>query len=805
MKRRNFLTSTTVAGAGLVFAPFNLKAINQNNDFTFLTEKGNPHMIFPRPLNGLKVGITPPGLAWYPAPEANAYRVEIKNEKGRIAYQKDIPAETVHLPDQVLKPGEYKWNIYALDANGNVAGSRGEETFTITNAAEELPWVSPKELLSRVPKEHSRVVFLKSKMPEYKKRLATTHKAVLNALVEEADSYLNIGLPPFPEYHKRATRQEQKLGYKSYFHLFRKYVDGAMKTTAQAWLFTGEEKYLNVSKSILLEIASWPQDYDNVTSVSINGADEPGLSYSRYAHQVYDWLYEALDPAEREVVFKMCEARAWHVHRRLNEADYLTNSGDSHNGRLIAYLTEMAIAMAHESEGAETWLEYSLKALTTIYPHWGGVEGGWAEGVPYGLWYNSFYIPPFDTLLETTGYDLWKRPFFSKIRYFFIYCASPKGEIRPFGDSAENAGPGAKGGEGYATLMNYHAQRFNDPHALWWVNQTYEWSGSKDIHSVVFDGRLKPEPPVNLPNSRIFSGVGWAGMHSNLADPDNDTFMLFKSSPYGSVSHSHGDQNGFAIMKGGVPLAIPSGYYGPAYGQPHHAKWTRSSKANNCILVNGEGQVLRSDKASGNIVKFEDEKSYTYLLGDATPAYGGNLNKCLRHVLFLRPGIFLMLDELEAPQEANFQWMLHALEEMKIKENRIISKRKDARLTSWVSSTDGVMISQTDRFDTPYNEGIPKEFQTEKPNHWHVTVETKRKRKICRIASILVVDDTANPIESKCEEHNGWLNVKSSGNFGTVEGWIQLSTESGNLAGIDINTTNSKIVAKDAENEFIRI
>ena len=83
------------------------------------------------------------------------------------------------------------------------------------------------------------------------------------------------------------------------------------------------------------------------------------------------------------------------------------------------------------------------------------------------------------------------------------------------------------------------------------------------------------------------------------------------------------------------------------------------------VLVNGEGQVIRDDKASGSIDLFEDKETHTYLMGDAAPAYRGKLITFKRHILFLRPGIFLLLDELEAPAEASFQWMLHAFEKMK--------------------------------------------------------------------------------------------------------------------------------------------
>ena len=102
MRRRNFLKSATAAGTGLIFAPYNLSASHSLQNLSFLTEKGNPRMLFPRPSDGFELDITPPGLAWYPAPGAKGYRVLIRDKNGKTAYQKDIPAETVHLPDQIL-------------------------------------------------------------------------------------------------------------------------------------------------------------------------------------------------------------------------------------------------------------------------------------------------------------------------------------------------------------------------------------------------------------------------------------------------------------------------------------------------------------------------------------------------------------------------------------------------------------------------------------------------------------------------------------------------------------------------------
>jgi len=45
----------------------------------FLTEKTKDGMLFPTPIDGSVVNISPPGLAWLPAEGAAGYRVEIYN------------------------------------------------------------------------------------------------------------------------------------------------------------------------------------------------------------------------------------------------------------------------------------------------------------------------------------------------------------------------------------------------------------------------------------------------------------------------------------------------------------------------------------------------------------------------------------------------------------------------------------------------------------------------------------------------------------------------------------------------------
>ncbi len=759
----------------------------------FLKER-KEGMLFPYPKDGETVLISPPGFAWLPAENASSYRIVVRSIKGDKIYEKEVGSDPEHLPDEVFKSGEYTWDVIAIDKNEREI-DRGEKSFSIVKNCKKLPWIDPKKLLLRAPSSHPKLLYLQKELPAIRETLNTTRKQAWTQCVEAADRALKTPAPQYPTYQKLKDPTASRLEYKNYYRELTKYLDEALIDLSIAYLITTDAKYAKAAKRILMEIVSWPTDDADVTSVSSKWGDEPGLHIAKCLHRAYDWLYDSLDKNERAVVLQACESRAWQIYRRLKDRqNFLTYPGESHAGRLIAYLAEMAIVMAGETTGAEEWLEYSLRALLTIYPHWGGSDGGWAEGIDYGKDYNSIYIPAFEGLRIACNYNLWKRPFFENIRKFFFYCSTPTAEIQPFGDGSDRPGPGVDG-QKIASLVSYHAHLYEDPYAEWWARKISSYKGIKGELALIFEDGFSAKKPADLQNSRSFPEIGWAGLHSDISDPDNDTFLLFKSSPYGSVSHSHADQNSFAIMKGGKALAIPSGYYGPLYGTQHHAEWTRSTKANNCVLVNGEGQIIRSSKSNGHMVDFLDDNEFTYVHGDALPAYEGKLLRSDRHILYLRPGVFLMLDDLQAPDDSKYQWMLHALEKMKIVgSNQIRSQRKGAILDVYLSCPQGLSITQTDQFDTPYNAGIPEQFHKDVPNQWHITAETTIKSKASRIGAVMIVSDSKELYEVKTLAHKGWYGVQVRGNFGEVEGWVQTLPNSSGPSDFDDKVTSGKAI-----------
>ena len=300
-----------------VVIPWRRSTAQQHRSSDFLQEKTSDRMLFPRPRDGAELTISPAGLAWLPCPSAADYRIDLFDNSGRRLYSKNVGKDPVHCPDRVFPPGSYTWDVIALDSRGSDIARRGKRSFVIVENAAELPWIEPKELLSGVPKEHPRILYPKSNLDKIRSTLSSTRARSWRICKAAADRALTKGIPDYPTYHRIEDPVVRRLEYQKYFGYFRGYVNGALMDLALGYLMTENAKYAKAAKEILLEIASWPTDDNDVTSVSAKWGDEAGLSFSKCAHIAYDWLYDTFNDNEKTLVFKMCRQRAWQTYRRL--------------------------------------------------------------------------------------------------------------------------------------------------------------------------------------------------------------------------------------------------------------------------------------------------------------------------------------------------------------------------------------------------------------------------------------------------------------------------------------------------------
>ena len=760
-------------------------------------ENGN----FNRPLTDEVLDISPPGFCWWraaPRGEVN-YRLRIESESDEKVYQSGLLSDPVHVPDKVLPEGGYRWFVDALNAQGQVITTRSAQHFSIGENAVELPWIEPGELLSLVPMKHPRLLFPRAKLPEIRASLDDSRRAAFEDLKKVADQALELELmakPDFDRFDRETEYPMRRTAYRASYHEFTRIYNRGMVPLALMYQLSGEEKYGLAAKKHLLNVLDW--ELDGVASLE-QSFDEIGLRIARTAAQGYDWLYDILTEDEREAVQQMLLARGDQMLARLERRDFLNKSAYSHDGRLPGYLVEFSIVLAEE-ERTQVWMNYAMRALLTVFPHWGGKDGGWAEGINYALSYNERFITPLQSLDEATGYDLWKKPYFRNMRYFLMYCVSPLGEITPFGDAEHTALKG-RAGDIYS-ILQFHALKYRDSEARWWLEQL-----DKDrentarfgaMHRIILGDDLKPEKPKSMPPDRAFKGVGWAALHSDIMNPENDLMFLFKSSPYGPVSHSHADQNGFAIMKGGKALAQPSGARYPQHQSPFHFQYTNLTVAHNALLINGQGQIDRDASANGCLVDFKSTPHLGYVAGDAQKCYGDLLDFYKRHVVMIRPSVILVIDNLAGTEPFSVDWLMHGREEMLLDpDNQLIeSTRFEEGMRTQIVTPGRFDFTQTNEWPIDPRQNYPMVTAEPPAKEWHFSATTRKKTKHHRIAAIMLVKEDGEYPACNVKLEKGLICL--SGHFGDDKwsGIICISTDEGNggsLLELDYHPASGEI------------
>jgi hypothetical protein len=384
----------------------------------------------------------------------------------------------------------------------------------------------------------------------------------------------------------------------------------------------------------------------------------------------YDWLHPRLDPASRKVILSSLEKRLGHMHDdviggRSRVARY---PRDSHGQLTVVMLGMMATLVAGDLPQAEDYVRKALPLGMNLTMPWGGEDGGFANGTPYAIWDVGESQGYWYVLRWATGIDFAQKAWVRNFPRFLAYFNPPGTPARLFGDG--HADPQieeqqARFGKGLAAFSP-------TPLARWYASQLAGEDAKRFEYIMAPPVELrKAGLPPGTPNSVHLPSIGWVAMHSALADPKRVS-VYFKSSPppFGAFNHQHADHNSFVINAGGERLAIESGYY-DRYKSPHWWKWLKTTQAKNAITYDGgKGQIFFESHGRrmgyGAITRFTSGADYDIATGDATQAYDGALRQALRSVVYLRPNLVVVHDRLASETPRQWEWNIHALQEMEV-------------------------------------------------------------------------------------------------------------------------------------------
>jgi hypothetical protein len=243
-----------------------------------------------------------------------------------------------------------------------------------------------------------------------------------------------------------------------------------------------------------------------------------------------------------------------------------------------------------------------------------------------------------------------------------------------------------------ANVLRFTADEYANGYSQWAADAIVEagsrsgkvWSAPYAVYEFLYyNNNIPPKSPHDLPLTREFEdleGVIW-----RTGWDHDDLVFGFKTGAYGgrfaydtfmngeypweppcklnfcslNVGHDHDDTNTFYIHRAGEYLASETVKYG---GQ--------STSLHNTLLIDGKGQFnplvydsMPDDAppSDGFMEATAITENVNYVAGDATNRYNhiSGISDVTRHVVFVRPDYFIILDNIESSSSHTYEWVSH--------------------------------------------------------------------------------------------------------------------------------------------------
>jgi hypothetical protein len=599
-----------------------------------------------RPADCATVTQSPPDLGWPELSSDARYTVTLTYPDGRKSTQ-PATQNWMNWPEN-LAAGSYTWQVTV----SNSAGTKTSQprTFTVDASARTFLLPSASVLYNRViAKAHPRA------LPDATTRATMfgQRKAGLSTVLSIADSQLNTA--PLREPSTTSVSSNWSTAHEE----CRRTLNMALAAVA-----TGQTKYINNAILRLKNLASWSPS--GTTNYTIRGMDMGAREISWTMALVYDWLHPHLDSATRSQVLSVLQTRTAVMYNDVigSRSRVAVYPRDSHGALTVTILAGMAMILAGDLPDGQKWLAGTLPQAANAVSPWGDDDSGHGNGTAQGGWDMGDSLVPWYVFRWAGGIDIAQKAWMRNWSNFITYMLPPGTPVGNFGDGAER-----RLIENWSRFGKAATWFAPTPLGRWYVSQPALQNDDPSRIEVM----LAPPAdfttaslPAGTPNSAVFRGIGWAALHSDLADP-NRTSIYFKSSPYGSYNHSHADQNSFVINAGGQRLAIDSGYYDD-YKTSHWYNWYKQTRAHNAMTFDGGvGQSVYESTGkfgNGNLTGFVRGSDYQILYGDATPAYAGAVQKAQRALVYLSPNLILVYDTLASSVARQWEWNIHSVNQM---------------------------------------------------------------------------------------------------------------------------------------------
>ena len=644
---------------------------------------------------------------------------------------------------QVLAAGTWYWRYLVVTDEGEVSDPSPTRSFRITEASVALPVPPTAEILADMP-AHPRIFVTPNRLSEFRARRTGPAREAWENLKYRAEQYVNsqppeLKLQPMPDAPGAKRKQVfYLLGDEPFVPAG--YTSGKLNGDAGkanvlsfAYLVSGDERYAEAALRWVVFLSPFRMDYhlkDRGQHDTVVYNYEYGLKGVALA---YDRLYGRLTEEERRQVLAHIEYHCDNAYKWCHDRLKLhLNYQNSHGQQCMHALLTTVLAVADETPRTAEWADWLIRQYVNRIA-WGSDDGGYTEGQTYGHKFQ-FILEGLAALKTATSLDVFKKPRFRNAGRFWMYCMSLNYWWNHWGDVYSLLMP-IPGASADTYMSGFLASMSGDRYVKWWSDTVLGNPAHLPLWYLASTG-LKPKPPVDMAQARLFPDVGQLAAYDRFYDHHSNR-IFFRSSPWGGHSHAHADQNGFVLHAGGEIMACDAGYY-TYCGDTYHRQFSVATVAHNSVLVNGQGQP-KSIGSKGRVSAFFNSADYCLFVGDAAAAYPGVLERFDRVVVFIRPDVFLVYDELRATQPSRFSWLLNAFEAAEMDEGAqtIVIRQRDQRLRvqhlapaelRYAQNNDRPHPMLTKRF-CRYTEAFPQTY--------NIRATTREKRRDERILAVM--------------------------------------------------------------------
>ncbi len=675
----------------------------------------------------------PPAMIWRVDDRAATYTVELSQSgdfSGDVIQWSGID-RSYHNGDQVLAEGEWYWRYTAVASDGTLSTPSSISTFWIT--PESIPLPVAEDVVSEMP-DHPRVFVTPDTLDAFRAQKDGSAREAWKYLEHQVEGYLDQELPELDLVTMPGDVGEDR------GHVF--YVDAGRPMSLRgfsvrdlnaaatrvnalsfAYLISEDSRYADAARRWLKFVIPFRVDYhleDRGQHDTVVYCYEYGLKGVALA---FDRLFHVLSEGEKGAILGHleyhCEAAYQWIHDRM---EIHLNYQNSHGQQCMHALLTTVMAFATDTEKGAKWADYLIRQYVNRVA-WGNNDGGYTEGQKYGH-KVQFMLEGLAALKTATGLDLFREPRWQNTGVFWMYCMSMNYWWNHWGDCYSLIDSNL-GSDADTYITSFLASMTDNRYVKWWSDTRV----CNPVHLPMWylsGSGVEGKPPVDIASARVFPEVGQLAAFDRMYDHRSNR-IFFRSSPWGGHSHAHSDQNGFVLHAGGEIMACDAGYYTYS-GDTYHVGWSRTTQAHNSVLVNDMGQP-KGINYNGRIGRFFNSPTYCSFVGDASAAYGEDLNRFERKILYIRPDVTIVLDELKADTPSRFSWVLNTFEQADLgKDQSMVVRQRDQRLVVKHVSPQGLTYSQNNDRPFPMKTKAWCRFTEAFPQHWNIRVSAEEER-----------------------------------------------------------------------------